>query len=186
VNQSYEKDQISSSVHVASKKIINCVKLVHGHRLKKKKSVKKASLNDWRHQINQRQFAPASDQTCSDNSEENISITSSSISSTAALTAACYARGLVIAHSRKLSANAWGLDINSLLSTEAHTQDLRFCRHQQHGDSNNARGLDDNFASDHNCDSTATTRLRHRRLCHADYAAPIKAKFSASKKSIII
>jgi hypothetical protein len=29
-------------------------------------------------------------------------------------------------------------------------------------------------------------RLRHRRLRRADYAAPIKAKFSASKKSIII
>jgi hypothetical protein len=70
VNQSYEKDQISSSGHVASKKIINCVKLLHGHRLKKKNSVKKASLNDWSHQINQRQFAPASDQSCENNLEK--------------------------------------------------------------------------------------------------------------------
>jgi hypothetical protein len=42
VNQSYEKDQISSSGHVASKKIINCVKLLHGHRLKKKKFSQKS------------------------------------------------------------------------------------------------------------------------------------------------
>jgi hypothetical protein len=40
--------------------------------------------------------------------------------------------------------NARGLDINSPMSAEAHTQDLRFHRHQQHGDPNNAQGLDIN------------------------------------------
>jgi hypothetical protein len=44
--------------------------------------------------------------------------------------------------------NARGLDINSPLSAETHAQDLRFHRHQQRDDPNNARGLDDNFASD--------------------------------------
>jgi hypothetical protein len=82
--------------------------------------------------------------------------------------------------------NARGLDINSPKSTENHSQDLRFHRHQERDDPNSARGLDDNFASDRRYDSTTTTRLRHRRLRRADYAAPIKAKFSASKKSIII
>jgi hypothetical protein len=65
-------------------------------------------------------------------------------------------------------------------------QNLRFRRHQERDDPNSARGLDDNFASDRRYDSTTTTRLRHRRLRRTDYAAPIKAKFSASKKSIII
>jgi hypothetical protein len=82
--------------------------------------------------------------------------------------------------------NARGLDINSSLSAENHLQDLRFHRHQQRDDPNNARGLDNNFASDRGYDSTTTTRLRHRRLRRADYATPIKAKFSAFKKSIII
>jgi hypothetical protein len=82
--------------------------------------------------------------------------------------------------------NAWGLDINSPLSAENHFQDLQFHRYQQCDDPNNARGLDNNFASDRGYDSTTTTRLRHRRLRRADYATPIKAKFSASKKLIII
>jgi hypothetical protein len=47
-------------------------------------------------------------------------------------------------------------------------------------------GSTNNFASDRDFDSTTTTRLRHRRLHHADHIAPIKAKFSSSKKSIII
>jgi hypothetical protein len=71
------------------------------------------------------------------------------------------------AHRRALAQtidNARGLDINSPRSAEAHTQDLQFRRHQQHGDPNNARGLDNNFASDRDCDSTKITRLRHRRL----------------------
>jgi hypothetical protein len=97
---------------------------------------------------------------CSDNSEKNTSTTLSSTSSTAASTTACHARGL---------------DINSLLSAEAHTQDLQFRRHQQRGDPNNARGLDNNFASDRDYDSTTTTRLRHHRLCHADHAASDKS-----------
>jgi hypothetical protein len=53
--------------------------------------------------------------------------------------------------------NAWGLDINSPLSAENHPQDLRFRRHQQRNNPNNARGLDNNFASDRHCDSTTTT-----------------------------
>jgi hypothetical protein len=57
-----------------------------------------------------------------------------------------------------------GLDINSPRSAENHPQDLRFCRHQQHGDPNSARGLDSNFASNRDCDSTITTRLHHYRL----------------------
>jgi hypothetical protein len=66
--------------------------------------------------------------------------------------------------------NARGLDINSSLSMEVHTQDLRFLRHRQHtrkqhGDPNSAQGLDNNFASDRGCDSTTTTRLHlHPRL----------------------
>jgi hypothetical protein len=44
-----------------------------------------------------------------DNRKKNISITSSSTSSTTSVsTAACYARGLTIAHSRKLSATLGG------------------------------------------------------------------------------
>jgi hypothetical protein len=53
--------------------------------------------------------------------------------------------------------NARGLDINSPLSTKIHTQDLRFRRHQQRDDPNSARGLDNSFASDRDCDSTTTT-----------------------------
>jgi hypothetical protein len=53
--------------------------------------------------------------------------------------------------------NARGLDINSPLSAKAHTQDLRFRRHQQRDDPNNARGLDNNFVSDRGCNSTTTT-----------------------------
>jgi hypothetical protein len=45
---------------------------------------------------------------CSDNSKKNISTTSSSISSIATSTATCYARGLAIAYSRKLSATLGG------------------------------------------------------------------------------
>jgi hypothetical protein len=57
--------------------------------------------------------------------------------------------------------NARGLDINLPLSAENHPQDLRFHQHQQHGNPNSARGLDNNSASDRGCDSTTTTRLRH-------------------------
>jgi hypothetical protein len=81
--------------------------------------------------------------------------------------------------------NARGLDINSPLSAEAHTQDLRLHRHQQRDDPNNARGLDNNFASDRGCDSTTSTRLRLRlprllrlqlrRLRRAIHAAPDKS-----------
>jgi hypothetical protein len=71
--------------------------------------------------------------------------------------------------------NARGLDINSFQSAEAHTQDLRFHRHQQRDDPNSARGLDNNFASDRDCDSTTTTRPRHHRLRRADHAAPDKS-----------
>jgi hypothetical protein len=71
--------------------------------------------------------------------------------------------------------NARGLDINSSLSVENHPQDLRFHRHQQRDDPNNARGLDNNFASDRGCDSTTATRLRHHRLRRADRGAPNKS-----------
>jgi hypothetical protein len=71
--------------------------------------------------------------------------------------------------------NARGLDINSPRSAEAHTQDLRLHRHQQRNDLNNARGLDKNLASDRDCDSMTTTRLRHHRLRRADHAAPDKS-----------
>jgi hypothetical protein len=36
-------------------------------------------------------------------------------------------------------------------------------------------GLDNNFASDRDCDSTTTTRLRHHRLRRIDRAAPDKS-----------
>jgi hypothetical protein len=71
--------------------------------------------------------------------------------------------------------NARGLDINSPRSAENNPQDLRFRRHQQRDDPNNARGLDNNFAFDRDYDSTITTRLRHRRLHHADHAASDKS-----------
>jgi hypothetical protein len=45
---------------------------------------------------------------CSDNSKKKTSTTSSSTSSTTASTAACYARGLTTAHSRKLSTTFGG------------------------------------------------------------------------------
>jgi hypothetical protein len=82
------------------------------------------------------------------------------------------------AHHRALTqtiSNAQGLNINSPRSTENHLQDLRLHRHQQCDNPNNARGLDNNFASDRDCDSTTITRLRHRRLCRADHAAPDKS-----------
>jgi hypothetical protein len=57
--------------------------------------------------------------------------------------------------------NARG-DINSPWSAKNHAQDLQFRRNQQHDDPNSAQGLDNNFASDRDCHSTTTTRLRHR------------------------
>jgi hypothetical protein len=73
--------------------------------------------------------------------------------------------------------NARGLDINSPRSAKNHPQDLRFRRHQQHGDHDNARGLDNNFASDRDCDSTTATRLHLRllRLRRANDGAPDKS-----------
>jgi hypothetical protein len=71
--------------------------------------------------------------------------------------------------------NARGLGINSPLNAETHAQDLRFHQHRQRDDLNRARGLDNNFASDRDCDSTITTRLHHRRLRRADHAAPDKS-----------
>jgi hypothetical protein len=82
------------------------------------------------------------------------------------------------AHRRALAqtiGNAWGLDINSPRSVENHPQDLRFCQHQQRDDPNSARGIDKNFASGRDCDSTTTTRLHLRRLRRADHAAPDKS-----------
>jgi hypothetical protein len=105
---------------------------------------------------------PSSNQRYSDNSEKNILTTLSSTSSTTTSTAACYARGLVIMHSHKLSSTLGGST-----STRPGVRNITLrptisstCK--QHGDPNNARGLDNNFASD--CDSTTTTRLRHCRL----------------------
>jgi hypothetical protein len=77
------------------------------------------------------------------------------------------------AHRRALAqtiGDARGLDINSPRNAKNHHQDLRFRRHQQRNDPNNARGLNNNFASDRGCDSTTATRLRH-----ADRAAPDKS-----------
>jgi hypothetical protein len=71
--------------------------------------------------------------------------------------------------------NARGLDINSPLSAKTHLQDLQFRRHQQRDDPNSAQGLDSNFASDRDCDSMTTTRLRHHRLRRVDLAAPDKS-----------
>jgi hypothetical protein len=72
--------------------------------------------------------------------------------------------------------NARGLDITSPLSAETHTQDLRFRRYQQRADFNIAWGLDNNFASNRDCDSTTTTRLHlHRRLRRADHTASDKS-----------
>jgi hypothetical protein len=94
--------------------------------------------------------------------------------------ATCVDSGLLCSEDRRHTlaqtiGNARGIDINSPLSAEAHTQDLRFRRHQQHDDPNSARGLDNNFAFDRDCDSTTIIRLRHRRLHRADHAAPDKS-----------
>jgi hypothetical protein len=102
--------------------------------------------------------------------EKNISTTLSS----RLLTTACHARGLIAALVQFIG-NARGLNINSTRSAEDHPQDLRYRRHQQRDDPNNARGLDNNFASDRDCDSTTTTRLCHRRLRRANHAAPDKS-----------
>jgi hypothetical protein len=97
-----------------------------------------------------------------DNPKKNTSATSSSRSS---ITSRRYVRRLCLAtlgaRRRALTqtiGNARGLDINSPRSAEIHTQDLRFRRHQQYGDHDNDRGLDNNFASDRGCDSTTSTR----------------------------
>jgi hypothetical protein len=70
--------------------------------------------------------------------------------------------------------NVRGLDINSPLSAKTHAQDLRFHRHQQRDNPNSARGLDNNFVPDRDCDSMTTTRLRHHQIRRADHAAPDK------------
>jgi hypothetical protein len=80
-----------------------------------------------------------------------------------------------LANDATILTNARGLDINSPRSAKNHPQDLRFHRHQQRDDPSDARGLDNNFASDLDCDSTTTTRLHHRRLRRVDYAAPDKS-----------
>jgi hypothetical protein len=96
---------------------------------------------------------------------------STSLTTSASTTSRRYVRQLRLAtlgaRRRTLTqtiGNARGLDINSPLNAENHSQDLRFHRHQQHGDPNSARGLDNNFASDRGCNSMIITRLRHRRL----------------------
>jgi hypothetical protein len=71
--------------------------------------------------------------------------------------------------------NVRRLDINSPRSVENYPQDLRLHQHQQHDDPNSARGLDNNFASDRDCDSTTTTRLRYCWLRRADHAEPDKS-----------
>jgi hypothetical protein len=124
-------------------------------------------------------ISPMSYQDYADNSEKNISTTARLLGQSGGkyfeyfvfnivdyICVGCALQRLGALH-RALAqtiGNAQGLDINSPLSAEAHTQDLRFCRHQQHGDPNSARGLDNSFASDRGCDSTTTTRLRHRLL----------------------
>jgi hypothetical protein len=95
---------------------------------------------------------------------------------------ACHARGLVIVQT---IGNTRGIDINSPLSAKTHAQDLQLRRHQQRDDSNNAQGLNNSVASDRDCDSMTTTRLRHRRLRRTDDAAPKKAKFSSSKSWLL-
>jgi hypothetical protein len=126
---------------------------------------------------------------CTEKSKKNISTTqqTASISTTSGSSTTCspssastpfasttsrrYVRRLCLAtlgaRRRTLAqtiGNVRGLDINSPLSTEVHTEDLRFRRHQQRDDPNNARGLDNNFASDRGCDSTTTYLPPHRRL----------------------
>jgi hypothetical protein len=61
-----------------------------------------------RYQINRQLSASASYEDYADNSKKNISTTSPSTSSTAASTAAYHARGLAVAHSRKLLATLGG------------------------------------------------------------------------------
>jgi hypothetical protein len=92
----------------------------------------------------------------------------------------CFNCGLLRSGARRRAlaqtiGNARGLDINLPLSVENHPQDLRLHRYQQRDDPSNAQGLDNNFASDRDCDSTITTRLRHRRPRRADHATPDKS-----------
>jgi hypothetical protein len=121
---------------------------------------------------------PTNYKGCLDNSKKNISTISFLISSTASRR---YVRQLWLitlgGSSPALAqtiGNAWGLDINSPRSAKIHPQDLQFCRHQQRDDPNSPRGLDNNFASERDCDSTTTTILRHHRLRRANHAAPDK------------
>jgi hypothetical protein len=127
---------------------------------------------------------------CTDNSNKNILTTqqTTSISTTFGSSTTCssssastpsasttsrrYVRRLCLAtlrgspsRTRANDRQRSGFDINSPLSTEVHTEDLRFRRYQQRDGPNNARGLDNNFASDRGCDSTTTTTylpLHHR------------------------
>jgi hypothetical protein len=91
---------------------------------------------------------------------------------------ACYARELVAAHSRKLSATLRGSTstrpgVRKIILKVYDFVDIS--THKQHDDPNNARGLDNNFASDRDCDSTTTTRLHYRRLRRADRGATNKS-----------
>jgi hypothetical protein len=143
------------------------------------------------HQINQKESAPASYQRCPDNSEKNISTTLLGqlrekyfdyfVFNIGANCGLQHSGARLCALAETIG-NARGLDINSSRSAETHAQDLRFRRHQQRDNPNNARGLDYNFASDRDCDSATTTQLRHRQLRPRH---PIKAKFSSSKSRLL-
>jgi hypothetical protein len=92
--------------------------------------------------------------------EKSISTTSSSTS----LTAARYARGLAVAHSRKLSATLGGSTSTRPGVSKIILKTCDFINISNTAIPTVLGGLDNNFASDRGCDSTTTTRLRHRRL----------------------
>jgi hypothetical protein len=90
-----------------------------------------------------------------------------------ASTMPCHARGLTVVHSCKLSATLGGST-----STRPEVRKITLKIYDFIDISNatiprNARGFNDNFASDRDCDSTTTTR--HRRLRRADHATPDKS-----------
>jgi hypothetical protein len=89
----------------------------------------------------------------------------------------CYARGLAVAHSRKLSATVGGSISTRPGVRKITLKTCDFIDIKQRDDLNSARGLDNNFASDRGCDSTRATRLHLRllQLRRANDGAPDKS-----------
>jgi hypothetical protein len=120
--------------------------------------IKPLSWRKIRGKKNGNSLQSASNPNYADNSKKKISTTSFSTSSTTALTPACHARGLVAAHSRKLSATLGGSTSTRPWVRKLILKIYDFVDIGNATIPNNARGLDNNLASDRGCDSTTSTR----------------------------